>query len=127
MISEMCLTDDADQDPVQNPSWVAIERAINELDGSARTGLILRMDSPDRHMGIAGGPDLFLAYVTWDNRRFHNLINAAGSVRKVELAAAGQITEVSERQCVNRWAVIEAARTLFQSEKLAESVSWETT
>lgn len=50
-------------------------------------------------MGIGGGPNTFIVYVTFDNENFYTLLNETKTDKLVELKTGGQYGEYPENYC----------------------------
>jgi Immunity protein Imm1 len=118
--------DDSDSSERLNPSWNDIETAIQNLDGEARTLVVLGIGNPVPHMGIGGGANgQYILYETPDNLAFHNLINPNAGKGKVRLKAGGQEAEYRSKLCVGLAEVLRAAKTYAESGRIDPTLNWE--
>lgn len=113
-----------------DPTWDDVARAIESLDGSARTPVTLGPSSregDERHMGIGGGMGgRCVVYVTDDNLTFWNLEDRSSpGTRAVLIVAGGQEGDFREEQCVvpKSWA-LKAARRHFDDGSRAPDLPW---
>jgi hypothetical protein len=125
------LTTDAEE--VRNPTREDVERAIDTLDSTHVTLVVLAPRSPDgspegeHHMAIGGGKDdRCVVYITKDNLGFWNLEDPskASSMTRVMMVAGGQDGDYREAQCVPKQWAKRAASVYFEHGIPAPDLPW---
>ena len=110
---------------IEAPTWEQIETAIRELDGYQKT-LVTLGANDDTYMAIGGGKARkYIAYITFDNLSFYNLVDSSKSDDLEALVVGGQAGDYPTKMCVNWKTALKAAKTFTESGKLEQSVDWE--
>ena len=113
------------EDKIEDPTWEQIESALLRLDGLKVTFVGLRGDRPDVHMGVGGGADgKYVVYATYDNLRFHTLLNPEASAGTVSMITGRQRGEFEAEKCVSREAMLLAVRTFATLSERDKSLKW---
>ena len=110
---------------IESPTWSQIEQAIRELDRKSKTLVTLGADD-ECYMSIGGGESgKYIVNVTFDNVRFHNLVEPSKPDAIEKLVVSGQEGNYSARMCVSLETALLAAQTFTASGELQISLSWE--
>ena len=110
---------------IESPTWSQIEQAIRELDRKSKTLVTLGADD-ECYMSIGGGESgKYIVNVTFDNVRFHNLVEPSKPDAIEKLVVGGQEGNYSARMCVSLETALLAAQTFTASGELQISLSWE--
>lgn len=110
---------------IESPTWSQIEQAIRELDGKSKTLVTLGADD-ECYMSIGGGESgKYIVNVTFDNVRFHNLVEPSKPDAIEKLVVGRQEGNYSARMCVSLETALLAAQTFTASGELQISLSWE--
>ena len=110
---------------IEIPTWSQIEQAIRELDGKSKTLVTLGADD-ECYMSIGGGDSgKYIVNVTFDNVRFHNLVDRSKPDAIQKLVVGGQQGNYSAKMCVNLETALLAAQTFTVSGQLEISLCWE--
>ena len=113
-----------DESEVELPSIKQIEEAIKRLDGE-RYSLVTLEAGAGAHIAIGGGKGCYVAYATFDNERFYNLLADGDVEQQVTLFVGGQDGEYPANTIVDERAVLAAATTFAKSGRLEPELSWE--
>jgi hypothetical protein len=109
----------------ENPTWELVRGALLRLDGRRHTLVTIHL-SAETHMGVGGGPDRFVVYVTRGEESSHNLVDPTDTaMQPVSLNAGGQVAEYPARQCVTKEGMLRAARAFAQSGQPSSDLTWE--
>ena len=112
-------------DLIESPTWSQIEQAIRELDGKSKTLVTLGVDD-ECYMSIGGGESgKYIVNVTFDNVRFHNLVDPSKPDGIDKLVVGGQEGNYSAKMSVNLETTLLAAQIFTVSGKLQISLFWE--
>lgn len=101
-----------------------VAKAIAMLDGVSRTLVTLEVDD-DHHMGIGGGHEQYVVYMTVDNLSFKNLVRADAEGPLVTLMCGGQEGEYPARQCVDQATATRAAQTFAETGQPDVALKWD--
>jgi hypothetical protein len=125
-VNKMLLDTSEGQRPVSQPGWAEIQKALRSLDGKNVT-LVSLSGEGEANMAVGGGENgQYIAYATFDNWTFHNLVDPSRPEdRQVTLVTGGQSGVFSARQCVDLSAVLAAAKTFVDAGELERSVHWQ--
>jgi Immunity protein Imm1 len=117
--------DDNRPTAVEAPDWGAIEGAIRLLDGDTRTLVTFSRGEEAPHMAVGGGAGgRYVAYITFDNRRFYNLTDPHQPDKKILLVTGGQEGEFEAKQCVDLATVLKVARAFAERGEVDPSACW---
>jgi Immunity protein Imm1 len=109
---------------VERPSWDAVVRAVQSLDGGARDSVVLNGPEP-AYMGIAGGHDgqYVVAGRRGDGKPF---ILTVGEHRGtwVLVAVGGQENEYADNEVVGIETALAAAHSFFESGACDPRFQW---
>jgi Immunity protein Imm1 len=104
--------------------WRQIEAAISQLDGHHKTLVTLESEG-ETHMAVGGGKGKYLVYLTFDNERFHYVVEPSESDTDENLTVGGQEGTFPAKLCVDLNAALKAAKTFADSGMMEKSVIWE--
>ncbi len=104
--------------------WAEIETAISELDGHYKTLVTLETDD-ETHMSVGGGKGKYVVYLTFDNERFHYVVDLSKLDSDESLVVGGQEGVYAAKLCVGLNAALRAAKTFAECGVMDQSVVWE--
>ncbi|MCY7390154.1 MAG: hypothetical protein LH647_01235 [Leptolyngbyaceae cyanobacterium CAN_BIN12] len=104
--------------------WQQIEAAINQLDGNHRTLVTLEAEG-ETHMAVGGGKGKYLVYLTFDNERFHYVVEPSKPDVDENLVVGGQEGIYPAKLCVDKNTVLKAAKAFAERGAMEKSVIWE--
>lgn len=104
--------------------WQQIEAAINQLDGHHKTLVTLEADG-ENHMAVGGGKGQYIVYLTFDNERFHYVIEPSKPDVDENLVVGGQEGIYPAKLCVDIDAALKAAKAFAERGAMEKSVIWE--
>jgi Immunity protein Imm1 len=105
-------------------AWAEIEAAISQLDGHHKTLVTLEADD-ETHMAVGGGRGKYIVYLTFDNERFHYVVQPSESDMEEILTVGGQEGAYPAKLCVGISAVLKAARAFAEYGAMEKSIIWE--
>lgn len=99
------------------PTVGDMEAAIGRLDGRVCTEVTVEQEVPWAHIGISGGPDLYLVTGEMSDEKILQLTSPDAGDDAVPLVCGGQLANFARRDLVSRDRAIEvAARFLAQGD-----------
>jgi Immunity protein Imm1 len=107
-----------------NPSWLAIECAIKNLDGEYRTIASIEGTGAVRLVVGGGAQGKYIVWVTFDDTEFHTLLSSDRSAEKTLLRIGGQDGDYEKEIIVDVNAALKAAKTFYEFGKLDEELKW---
>lgn len=109
---------------IETPNIAQVETAIRNLDGKAKTLVILEQ-TEDAHMAIGGGEcGKYIVYVTFDNINFYNLYDPSKEEGTELLVVGGQRGDYSSKMCVSLDLALQTAKGFFETCQLDSSTFW---
>jgi hypothetical protein len=105
-------------------SFDEVYEYIRNLDGNTKT-LVTLEGYNNECMGIGGGPDLFIVYVTLDNDNIYTLLNETKSDKLIALKTGGQYGEYQEKYCNAIEDVLKVVDTFIIYGKLNTDYQWD--
>lgn len=126
-VTRMGGPDDSDPTELESPTWGDIEAAIQRLNGSSCSLVILGIGQPPvPHMAVGGGEDgKYIVYITYDNLTFYSLINPHVPAGKRLLVAGGQRGSYESNLCVGLSEALCAAKTYAETGQRDSTLTWE--
>lgn len=102
-----------------------VRRTVQRLNGKERT-LVTAEAGPDRHCAVGGSStNGVVAYCTFDNMEFHQLIDPSQSGDDiVTVVAGGQPGDSPHNYVVNADVAIEAMVEFATNGKLSDNLNW---
>ncbi len=105
-------------------AWTEIEAAISQLDGHHKTLVTLEADD-EIHMAVGGGRGKYIVYLTFDNERFHYVVEPSRPDVEENLTVGGQEGAYPAKLCVGINSVLKAAKAFAELGAMEKSIIWE--
>ena len=105
-------------------AWTEIESAISQLDGHHKTLVTLEADD-EIHMAVGGGRGRYIVYLTFDNERFHYVVEPSRPDVEENLTVGGQEGAYPAKLCVGINSVLKAAKAFAELGAMEKSIIWE--
>lgn len=105
-------------------AWTEIESAISQLDGHHKTLVTLEADD-EIHMAVGGGRGRYIVYLTFDNERFHYVVEPSRPDVEENLTVGGQEGAYPAKLCIGINSALKAARAFAELGAMEKSIIWE--
>ena len=105
-------------------AWTEIEAAISQLDGHHKTLVTLEADD-EIHMAVGGDRGKYIVYLTFDNERFHYVVEPSRPDVEENLTVGGQEGAYPAKLCVGINSVLKAAKAFAELGAMEKSIIWE--
>ena len=112
-----------DDQIIEDAGITEITSAICRLDGVTRTLVLIELSS-GRTLTIGGGPDRFVAELAEDDLHRWCVVQPSSSEGSIDIVVGGQSVDYPAALCIDRQAVLEAARAFTSKGRRSPKLEW---